>query len=265
MKQKDFYYSTLYIYDKVLVDALAEDFAKSGERSKSKYLADLIAAGLAAKQRASPISAVNAEGFLERLSALERQLSALQSSVAINQTEQAVYRMLLCNVYYLLASLVYGEAFNGECLEARLYDVPPLRQYELLKRLRRFTARARLTFIAHVHYYDVTASKRAFYGSVQKDDYLGYAEKFQRDLYRRMGNIIIKEILKKRRDELLKARELRHAKARQKFYPESLTDCIMTSMEIAAKADAEAAECFREFMEKLKLAETERQLEQMEL
>ncbi len=35
MKQKDFYYSMLYIYDKVLAAALAEDFAKSGERSKS--------------------------------------------------------------------------------------------------------------------------------------------------------------------------------------------------------------------------------------
>ena len=96
------------------------------------------------------------------------------------------------------------------------------------------------------------------------DRYL-YAETFQRDLYRRMGNIVIREILKKRRDELLKAHELRHAKARQKVYRESLTDCILTSMESAARADTEAAECFREFMEKLELAETERQLEQMEM
>ena len=96
------------------------------------------------------------------------------------------------------------------------------------------------------------------------DRYL-YAKTFQRDLYRRMGNIVIKEILKKRRDELLKAREIRHAKARQKVYRESLTDCILTSMEIAARADTEAAECFREFREKLELAETERLLEQMEM
>ena len=39
----------------------------------------------------------------------------------------------------------------------------------------------------------------------------------------------------------------------------------LTSMEIAARADAEAAECFREFREKLELAETERQPEQMEM
>ena len=142
LKQKDFYYSTLYIYEKVLADALAEDFAKSGERSKSKYLADLIAAGLAAKQRASPTPDVNAEEFSYKLSALEGQLSALQSSVAANQTEQAAYRMLLCNVYYLLDSLVYGEAFNGECLEAGLYDVLPSRLFEQLKRLKEAYRRA---------------------------------------------------------------------------------------------------------------------------
>lgn len=142
LKQKDFYYSTLYIYDKVLADVLAEDFAKSGERSKSKYLADLIAAGLAASQRSSPTSAVNVEEVSDRLSALEQQISALQSSVAVNQTEQAAYRMLLCNVYYLLDSLVYGEAFNGECLEAGLYDVPPPRLYEQLKRLKEAYRRA---------------------------------------------------------------------------------------------------------------------------
>ena len=36
-------------------------------------------------------------------------------------------------------------------------------------------------------------------------------------------------------------------------------------MENAPRADAEAAECFREFREKLELAETERQLEQTEM
>ena len=100
---------------------------------------------------------------------------------------------------------------------------------------------------------------------IRNPDWFLYAETFQRDLYRRMGNIVIKEILKKRRDELLKAREIRHAKSRQKVYRESLTDCILTSMEIAARADTEAAECFREFREKLELAETERLLEQMEM
>lgn len=131
----------MYIYDKVLADALAEDFAKSGERSKSKYLADLIAAGLAARQRAAPTSAANTEEFSDRLSALERQFPPC-NPLSLDQTEQATYRMLLCNVYYLLDSLVYGEAFNGECLEAGLYDVPPPRLFEQLKRLKEAFRRA---------------------------------------------------------------------------------------------------------------------------
>lgn len=92
-----------------------------------------------------------------------------------------------------------------------------------------------------------------------------YAEKFQRDLYRRMGNVIIKEVLKKRHDEILKARELRHAKARQKVHRESLINCVLNSMQIAARADEEAIECFEKFREKLELAEMERQMEQSEM
>ena len=38
MKQKDFYYSTLYIYDKVLADALTEDFVKSGSEANPSIL-----------------------------------------------------------------------------------------------------------------------------------------------------------------------------------------------------------------------------------
>lgn len=92
-----------------------------------------------------------------------------------------------------------------------------------------------------------------------------YAGKFQRDLYRRMGNVIIKEVLKKRRDEILKARELRHTKARQNVRRESLINCVLNSMQIAARADEEAIECFEEFREKLELAEIERQMEQSEM
>lgn len=36
MKQKYFYYSTLYIYDKALADALTADFVKSGGRNKKR-------------------------------------------------------------------------------------------------------------------------------------------------------------------------------------------------------------------------------------
>lgn len=96
------------------------------------------------------------------------------------------------------------------------------------------------------------------------ENYL-YAEKFQRDLFRRMGNVVIKEILAKRRAEIMKVQNFRHAKARQKIYRDSLIDCVLDAMVIAAKADEEAAECLEQFREKLELAEIERQLEQTEM
>lgn len=90
-------------------------------------------------------------------------------------------------------------------------------------------------------------------------------EKFQKDLYRRMGNIVIKEVLKKRRDEIKRSREIRHAKARQKQHIDSLAECLMKSAEIAAHADQEAIDCFEEFMEKLEEAEIQRKLAETEM
>lgn len=90
-------------------------------------------------------------------------------------------------------------------------------------------------------------------------------EKFQKDLYHRMGNIVIKEVLKKRRDEIKRSREIRHAKARQKHHIESLAECLMKSAEIAAYADQEAIDCFEEFMEKLEEAEIQRKLAETEM
>lgn len=94
------------------------------------------------------------------------------------------------------------------------------------------------------------------------DNYL-YGDKFQRDLYRRMGNAVIKEVLKKRRDELKRAKEIRHAKARQKHHLDSLTHLLIRSAEIAAYADQEAVDCFQEYREKLEQYEIERRLKEM--
>lgn len=143
MKQKDFYYSTLYIYDKTLNDALAVDFAGSGERSKSKYLADLIALGLTAKKQRSELSECDKTADLyEKLSSIEKQLDELQRFILSDQTEKEIYRILLCNIFYLLESIVYGEVFNGECLDAGLYDVLPPRLYKQLNNLKEAYRRA---------------------------------------------------------------------------------------------------------------------------
>ncbi len=96
------------------------------------------------------------------------------------------------------------------------------------------------------------------------ENYL-YGDVFQRDLYRRMGNAVIKEVLKKRRDELIRAKEIRHAKARQKHHIDSLTQCLLKSAEIAAYADQEAVDCFEEYRRKIELAEIERKLAEGEM
>lgn len=90
-------------------------------------------------------------------------------------------------------------------------------------------------------------------------------EKFQKDLYRRMGNIVIKEVLKKRLDEIQKSREIRHAKARQKHHTDSLAYCLQKSAEIAEQADEEARDCFEEYIRKLEEAEIERKLSELEM
>lgn len=92
-----------------------------------------------------------------------------------------------------------------------------------------------------------------------------YGGVFQRDLYRRMGNAVIKEVLKKRRDELIRAREIRHAKARQKYHLDSLTHCLLKSAEIAAYADQEAVDCFEEYRRKIELEDIKRKLREMEM
>lgn len=142
MKQKDFYYSTLYIYDKVLADALAEDFAKSGERSKSKYLADRLRRDLRQNRERPLIPPQTRKNFRTGYPRSNDKFPPCNPLPHLTVTEQTTYRMLLCNVYYLLDSLVYGEAFNGECPEAGLYDVPPPRLFEQLKRLKEAYRRA---------------------------------------------------------------------------------------------------------------------------
>lgn len=143
MKQKDFYYSTLYLYDKTLTDALRTDFTKSGERNRTAYLADLIALGLTAKQQRAELSDCDKTADIYgKLSSIEKRLDELQRFILSDQTEKEIYRILLCNVYYQLDSLVYGEVFNSECLDAGLYDVMPPRLYKQLNKLKEAYRRA---------------------------------------------------------------------------------------------------------------------------
>jgi hypothetical protein len=91
-----------------------------------------------------------------------------------------------------------------------------------------------------------------------------YAPKFKRDLRRRMGNAIIKEIVRRRGEERKKALALRHPKAIQKNHIDHVLMLIGQAVRFEEVASNEAADAFDEFEAKLAEAERERKLEEGE-
>jgi hypothetical protein len=88
-----------------------------------------------------------------------------------------------------------------------------------------------------------------------------YAPKFKRDLKRRMGNAIIKEIVRRRGEEQKRALALRHPKAVQKNHIDHVLMLIGQAVRFEEVASNEAADAFDEFEAKLAEAERERKLE----
>ena len=91
-----------------------------------------------------------------------------------------------------------------------------------------------------------------------------YAPKFKKDLRRRMGNAIIKEIVRRRGEERKKALALRHPKAVQKNHIDHVLMLIGQAVRFEEVASNEAADAFDEFEAKLAEAERERKLEEGE-
>lgn len=118
MKQKDFYYSTLYIYDKALADALTADFVKSGGRNKKTYLANLISLGLTAKQqRAALFDCDKTANIYGKLSAIEKRLDELQKFVFADQTEKEIFTAF----FYATSTICSTDWFTVSCLTASVW------------------------------------------------------------------------------------------------------------------------------------------------
>lgn len=99
--------------------------------------------GLTAKNQRAELSDFDKIADLYgKLTVIEKRLEELQRFILSDQTEKEIYRILLCNIFYLLDSLAYGEVFNGECLDAGLYDVLPPRLYKQLNKLKEVYRRA---------------------------------------------------------------------------------------------------------------------------
>lgn len=97
--------------------------------------------------------------------------------------------------------------------------------------------------------------------NLDENEYL-YGPKFKHDLYRRMGNVIIKEIISKRNKEYEELKNIRNDKYRRRAELKKTGYLLTKAFEIADEVYNEAYEVFLEFQIKMRNAEIERLIEQ---
>lgn len=109
--------------------------------------------------------------------------------------------------------------------------------------------------------YDNKITSIAETHNIDEDDYL-LSDKFKDDLFRRMGNVIIQELLNRKRFEELEKKKLKHKKSEQSFHRKMLLEMIDKSFELMNKLEDEEARIFEEYQYKLKKAEYDRLVEE---
>lgn len=109
--------------------------------------------------------------------------------------------------------------------------------------------------------YDNKITSIAETHNIDEDDYL-LRDKFKDNLFRRMGNVIIHELLNRKRFEESEKKKLKHKKSEQAFHRKMLLEMISKSFELINKLEDEEARIFEEYQYKLKKAEYERLVEE---
>lgn len=109
--------------------------------------------------------------------------------------------------------------------------------------------------------YDNKITNIAETHNIDEDNYL-LRDKFKDDLFRRMGNVIIQELLKRKRFEESEKKKLKHKKSEQAFHRKMLLEIIGKSFKLMTKLEDEEARIFEEYQYKLKKAEYERLVEE---
>ena len=109
--------------------------------------------------------------------------------------------------------------------------------------------------------YDNKITSIAETHNIDEDDYL-LRDKFKDDLFRRMGNVVIQELLNRKRFEELEKKKLKHKKSEQAFHRKMLLEIIGKSFKLMTKLEDEEARIFEEYQYKLKKAEYERLVEE---
>jgi len=109
--------------------------------------------------------------------------------------------------------------------------------------------------------YDNKITSIAETHNIDEDDYL-LRDKFKDDLFRRMGNVVIQELLNRKRFEEVEKKKINHKKSEQAFHRKMLLVMISRSFELMNKLEDEEARIFEEYQYKLKKAEYERLIEE---
>ena len=135
MKEKNFNYTSLYLYDRDLVDELERDFKSSDIRSKSQYLTHLIGLGLQVRKNSNTETA-NMDYIARELNDIKVSGSNLQQTVMREFAESEVYKDLLCYVMYLVKCVIYKQEPNDERTDN--YTLPAPLFYKLLQIQRRY-------------------------------------------------------------------------------------------------------------------------------
>lgn len=135
MKEKNFNYTSLYLYDKDLVDELEKDFAESGIRSKSQYLTHLIGLGLQTRKNGNT-ETVNMDNTTREIAEIKCALLSLQHSLLKEHVSNSAYQILLCNMNYLIECLLFEDEFNLVAWERGDFNGLPDRIATIYERLK---------------------------------------------------------------------------------------------------------------------------------
>lgn len=112
-----------------------------------------------------------------------------------------------------------------------------------------------------INEYDEKLKKKCRKYNLDENEFL-YGPKFKQDLYRRMGNVLIKEIVNQREKEYKELQYIKNEKYRRRAELKKTAYLLSRACEIADRTYDEAYEVFLEFQIKMRNAEIERLIEE---
>ena len=112
-----------------------------------------------------------------------------------------------------------------------------------------------------INEHDEKLKKKCRKYNLDENEFL-YGPKFKQDLYRRMGNVLIKEIVNQREKEYKELQYIKNEKYRRRAELKKTSYLLSRACEIADRTYDEAYEVFLEFQIKMRNAEIERLIEE---